>query len=304
MFKLGKDVQGWSVARAQEELRETGIDRKLLRRLSYRPFDDRVTYYTGKSSGFVSRPTHDVMKHLLRPENPSLVTCRLLTSEDWSHVLITNGIIDNCYVSSASRERAYAFPLYLDRGSSAFVPNFSFAFRNFLDERYEHHYSPEEILGYIYAVLHAPSYRIRYAEFLRIDFPSVPFAGSADDFEVLSGLGWALLQAHLLRELPRQGLAKYDGKGNHKVEVSRYSIEERRISINKTQSFGPVPQAVWEFRIGGYQVLDKYLKSRMGRILSLDEINHVPAIADSLAFTIAQMVKIDRAYTAAFPNRG
>ncbi len=67
IFKLGKDVQGWSVARAQEELRETGIDRKSLRRLSYRPFDDRVTYYTGKSNGFVSRPTHDVMKHFFWP---------------------------------------------------------------------------------------------------------------------------------------------------------------------------------------------------------------------------------------------
>lgn len=112
------------------------------------------------------------------------------------------------------------------------------------------------------------------------------------------------MQAHLLRELPRRGLVTYHGKGDHTVEAVRYSPEEQLVSINKTQFFKPVPPPVWEFHIGGYQVLDKYLKSRKSRTLSLDEINHVAAIADSLAFTIEQMAKIDKAYTAAFPNRG
>jgi hypothetical protein len=84
----------------------------------------------------------------------------------------------------------------------------------------------------------------------------------------------------------------------------RYLAEEQAISINKTQFFKPVPQAVWEFHIGGYQVLDKYLKSRKGRALSLDEINHVSVIADSLAFTIDQMAKIDDAYRTAYADRG
>jgi predicted helicase len=182
--------------------------------------------------------------------------------------------------------------------------NLSADFRSFIDARYEHHYTPEEILGYIYAVLHAPTYRTRYAEFLRIDFPRVPFPDSADDFERLSGLGWALVLAHLLREFPRPGLAAYHGKGNHKVEAVRYSAEELTVSINKTQFFKPVPKDVWEFHIGGYQVLDKYLKSRKDRALSLDEISHIGAIADSLAFTIEQMARIDQAYRVAFPKRG
>jgi hypothetical protein len=184
------------------------------------------------------------------------------------------------------------------------VENLSAGFRAFLDSRYDHHYTPEEVFGYIYAVLHAPAYRTRYAEFLRIDFPRVPFPEAADDFETLSGLGWALVQAHLLRELPRCGLAVYHGKGDHGVEIVRYSPQEQAVWINQTQHFKPVPQAVWKFHIGGYQVLDKYLKSRKGRVLSLDEINHVSAIADSLAFTIEQMTAIDAAYQAAFPAPG
>jgi predicted helicase len=304
-FKLGKDAEAWSVERAQDDIKRTKGDRRLIRKLKYRPFDDRVTYYTGKSSGFVSRPTNEVMRHLLRAENPSLVTCRLLTTEIWTHALITDGIIDNCYISGASRERAYAFPLYLDSDRAAdSIQNFSPDFRAFIDARYEHHYTPEEILGYIYAVLHAPTYRTRYAESLRIDFPRVPFADSADDFEMLSKLGWALIQAHLLRELPRKKLADYHGKGDHTVGTVRYSPQQRSMWINETQFFGPVPQDVRNFKIGGYQVLEKYLKSRKGRALSLEEINHVSAIADSLAFTIQQMAKIDEAYQTAFVKRG
>ena len=207
-------------------------------------------------------------------------------------------------VSSDTKSQNYVFPIctFNQRGNSQ--ENLSRDFRAFLDSRYEHHYAPEEVLGYIYAVLHAPKYRTRYAEFLRIDFPRIPFPEAAEDFETLSGLGWSLVQAHLLRDSPRRGLAAYHGKGDHKVEAVRYSPQEQAVYINKTQSFEPVPEAVWGFHIGGYQVLDKYLKSRKGRALSLDEINHVAAIADSLAFTIEQIGAIDNAYRAAFPEQG
>ena len=208
-------------------------------------------------------------------------------------------MIEKILLSSKTSNNAFVFPLYLrteERGLENFCPNF----RTFLDSRYEHHYAPEEILGYIYAVLHAPTYRARYAEFLRIDFPRVPFPEKSDDFETLSDLGWALVQAHLLRELPRRGLAAYHGKGDHTVEAVRYSPQEQAVHINKMQFFRPVPADVWEFHIGGYRVLDKYLKSRKGRTLSLDEISHLGAVADSLAFTIEQMARIDAAYRAAF----
>jgi predicted helicase len=219
----------------------------------------------------------------------------------WRHAFVTTTPAESCLVSSDTKSQNYVFPAHTFHNDES-RENFSPEFRAFLDARYDHHYTPEDILGYIYAILHAPTYRTRYAEFLRIDFPRVPFPESADDFETLSGLGWALVQAHLLRELPRRRLAAYHGRGDHNVKTVRYAPAEQAMAINETQCFRPVPQAVWDFHIGGYQVLDKYLKSRKGRVLSLDEIDHVGAIADSLAFTIEQMAKIDEAYKAAFSD--
>jgi len=131
----------------------------------------------------------------------------------------------------------------------------------------------------------------------------VPLPESAQDFEALSSFGWGLVQTHLLRETPQRGLATYQGTGDHIVESVRYSPQEQAIWINKAQCFNPVPPEVWEFHIGGYQVLDKYLKSRKNRALSLDEINRVAMVVDSLAFTIKQMAAIDSAYRAAFPEQ-
>ena len=317
-YQLGKDVDDWKAEWAQADVKDHGANERYATKILYRPGDDRWTYFTGRSRGFICRPRQDVMRHMMR-ENVAIITTRL-TKDDWS-ALVTDTLA--AHKSGSRYDITYIFPLYLyppepgqrrtksdlpgDNDSFAgesCIESFARAFRNWLDEKYGPHFSPEEIFGHIYAILHAPTYRTRYAEFLRIDFPRVPFPESADDFETLSGLGWALVQAHLLRELPRQKLAAYHGKGDHTVEAVRYTPEEQAVAINKTQFFKPVPQAVWDFHIGGYQVLDKYLKSRKGRVLSLDEINHVSAIADSLAFTIEQMARIDAAYRAAFPDRG
>jgi predicted helicase len=296
-YKLGADVRDWRVAWAQADLNESALAESNAIKFAYRPFDTRCTYYTGRSRGFHCYPRDDVMRHMLGG-NLGLSLCRFVTGQ-WRHILATNDATDNCLISSQTKERGYVFPLVID-GRENLSPDF----RAFLDVRYEHHFSPEEILGYIYAVLHAPSYRARYAEFLRTDFPRTPFPETKAEFYALSKLGWALMQAHLLRKLPRKNLAQYHGKAEHEVEVVRYDPKNEAVWINNTQCFRSVPQAVWDFRIGGYQVLDKYLKSRKGRKLSLDEINHVSAVADALAFTIQQMAKIDEAYRAAFPKRG
>ena len=230
--------------------------------------------------------------------NIALDVCRVV-SGSWQHALVIELPPDNSLVSNKTKERGFVFPMRL--GSTE---NLAPGFRAFLDDRYGHHYTPEEIFAYIYAVLYSRSYRRRYAEFLRIDFPRIPFPETTSEFDALSKLGWALIQAHLLRKQARKGLAEYRGKGEHAVEVVRYDPKDEAVWINKTQYFKPVPQTVWDFHIGGYQVLDKYMKSRKGRKLSLDEINHVAAVADALAFTVEQMAKIDEAYRVAFPDRG
>jgi len=303
-YALGEDVQDWKVAWAQEDVRAAGPSDKYAVPILYRPFDIRWTYYTGKSSGFLVRPRQATMRNMLGGTNVGLITSRLTKGETFQHAQVTTDICEVICMSAKTSNNGFLFPLYLYREPDGRSENLSADFRSFIDTLYDHHYTPEEILGYIYAVLHVPSYRGRYAEFLRIDFPRIPFPKKANDFDRLSELGWELVQAHLLRELPRKGLAKYHGKGDHTVEGARYVPKEAATWINETQCFKPVPEDVWNFHIGGYQVLDKYLKSRKGRKLSLDELNHIGAVADSLAFTIEQMAKIDKAYRAAFPDLG
>jgi predicted helicase len=272
---------------------------------SYFPFDDRWCFY---HRAVVDRPRRELMQNVYHRQNVCLNSVRQTRAREWRHAFVTG--LPTTPLVVETKDGSNVFPLFLypsdrpDSGGQEMTENFSSSFRAFIDTRYDHHYTPEEILGYLYAALHAPAYRRRYAEFLRIDFPRIPFPNVKADFDRLKKLGTALVDAHLLRKLPRKNLATYHGKGSHEVEAVRYSPQEQAVWINKTQHFAPVPEDVWTFHIGGYQVLDKYLKSRKGRVLSLDEIEHVSAVADALAFTIAQMAEIDAAYTAAFPGSG
>jgi predicted helicase len=288
----------WNYERAKNELKQIDIFEATMPIL-YQPFDNRWTIW---DRNVVVHRRERVTKHMRSAHNIAVNVIRKMDiSGVWSHILVSELPINHHAVSS--KEVNFTFPLWIDELDTGRAENFTPKFRLFVDSQYDRHYTPEEILGYIYAVLHSPAYRARYAEFLRKDFPRVPFPESADAFEALSGLGWALVQAHLLREVPRRGLADYRGRGDHRVEAVRYAPAEQAVHINKTQSFAPMPQDVWEFRIGGYQVLDKYLKSRKGRALSLDETGHIAAVADALAFTIEQMARIDQAYRAAFPDQ-
>ena len=244
----------------------------------------------------------DVISWTMLPirKTSALVVPRQIGSAHWRHVFVAEGPANDCLVSDQTREACYVFPIWRYGVDGLRHDNLSSKFLQSLEDLYDRYYSSEEVLGYIYSVLFSPTYRTRYAEYLRIDFPRIPLPENAGDFENLSSLGWALVKAHLLEGVLRRGLADYHGRGDHKIEGVRYSADENAIHINKTQHFKPVPKAVWEFHIGGYQVLDKYLKSRKGRTLTLDEIGHVARVADSLAFTIDQMAAIDIAYKAAF----
>ena len=271
-----------------------------LSQVAYRPFDNRWSEF-GKIT--MDYPRRELLDHVAGKDNLVLLAPRQIGSAEWRHALVANAPPNDCLVSNRTKEANQAFPLWLYRDEIR-VENVSPGFRDVLDQTFGHHYSPEEILGYIYAVLNAETYRRQFAEFLRGDFPRIPLVNTRSAFDELSDLGWELTQAHLLRADPAADrLGVYHGKGDHLVEAVRYSPEEQAVWINKTQNFGPVPQEVWAFQIGGYQVLDKYLKSRKDRTLSLDEQTHVGEVAEALAFTIEQMEKIDAAYRAAFPEQ-
>ena len=163
--------------------------------------------------------------------------------------------------------------------------------------------TPEEVFHYIYAVLYAPSYREKYADFLRLDFPRIPFPREQGVFASLAHLGKRLVDLHLLRspELDPPS-ARFEGQGDNRVgkgnrEGVRYQAETQRVYINRTQYFAPLPPEVWEYMIGGYQVCEKWLKDRQERTLSLDEIRTYCRTVTALKRTVELQEEIDGLYT-------
>ena len=305
-----RDSRDGKIDFVKKHIQDYSIKDQYVRLCLYRPFDSRWTYHTDKSKGFLGWPVYEVMRHMFLGENLGLCAAKgKEVSGKWEHIFCTDQIVQHHAVSL--KEVNYLFPLYLypppegreksKRGlfedidpfqGKERIENLSPKFRAFIDAKYKHHHSPEEILGYIYAVLHSPAYREQYLDFLKIDFPRIPFVKQRKTFEALSALGCELMQAHLLKAIPN-ALTVDVTAGDFAVEKPRYDPQHERLHINKTQYFSPVPAEVWAFHIGGYQVLDKYLKSRKGRTLSLDEIENVQNVVNVLRFTIDQMQKID-----------
>jgi predicted helicase len=316
-YKLGKDTRDWKVENAKKDLINSGLNKECIRAISYRPFDVRYTYYTGKSTGFLCMPRGEVMNNVIRENNLTLNTSRNLQRQgSFSDVLISNNLVDAHFCTGIS----YVYPLYqyndiknsglfdkIDIVDSQKKENLALDFRNYIDDKYEYKFETEKVLGYIYTILHSPTYRKKYAEFLAIDFPRIPFAESKKIFDKLSKLGWDLIQSHLmkrefldsrLRGNDFKGLGEYTGTGDNYVVKPEYIKDKKtnhwKVQINPAQYFDNIPEDVYNFYIGGYQVLIKYLKDRKGRILTLDEIENVENIVKVLRFTIDQMKEIDK----------
>ena len=300
-----RDNRDWHISEARASLRAAENPTQSVIPCSYRPFDKRWCFFGYE---FMDYPRRELMRHVAWRENLCLNVVRQTKASEWKHALISDDPTPAVFVEI--KDGSSVLPLYLYepperekikgglfeeddpfQGKER-IENLSPKFRAFIDAKYKHHYSPEEILGYVYAVLHSPTYRETYLDFLKIDFPRIPFVNQRKTFEALSALGWELMQAHLLKSIP-QALTVDVTKGDFKVEKPTYDPQHERLRINRTQYFAPVPQDVWEFHIGGYQVLDKYLKSRIGRTLSLDEIENVQNVVNVLRFTIDQMKRID-----------
>ncbi|HPV32965.1 MAG TPA: DNA methyltransferase, partial [Methylotenera sp.] len=153
--------------------------------------------------------------------------------------------------------------------------------------------APIDLLDYIYAVLHSPTYRETYKEFLKIDYPRVPYPSDEEQFFQLVALGGELRQLHLLEGAAiNQLITSYPESGNNLVDKPRY--KNSKVYINDTQYFDGVPKLAWEFYIGGYQPAQKWLKDRKGRILSYEDILHYQKIIKAMVETDRLMHEIDK----------
>ena len=307
-YELGEDVQDWKVSLAQNDVQK-GLDPEKIVPILYRPFDVRQTYYTGRSRGFMCRPRFDVMRHMLVGENLALMSPKRVEHAGvWKNTFVTNNISGHVAVSLKTID--YYFPLYLYPNGITMTslsnhekkPNLNAELVAALTKAYDQEPSPEAIFHYIYAILHAPAWRERYAEFLRTDFPRVPFTSDRELFIEIAFLGERLTTLHLLAspELDPP-VCRFEGQGNavvapKKAQGFRYDADEERMYVNKSQYFGPVSSDVYAYRIGGYQVCDKWLKDRKERRLDLDDIRTYCRIVTALERTISIQAEIDDAY--------
>ena len=305
-YKLQKDTQDWKVHLAQADLRNHPDVEQHTQLINYRPYDTRWTYYTGQSRGFHCAPRPLIMPYL-QEANLALCTHRSLRSATtWQHVFVTNWIIDGNCLSTADGP-THVFPLYLypnpeELGiSTERSLNFKPAFLTALSETLElpqtapfnlpEDISPEEILGYIYAILHSPTYRERYYEFLKYDFPRIPLPTDIEYFHKLAVLGQNLINWHLLQDVQIPTRHRFEGEGDAVVSKVRYA--GGHVWINATQHFTDVPEAVWNYEIGAYQVCEKWLRDRKGNPLSHAEVRHYCAILVAIAETLQIMAEID-----------
>lgn len=297
-YKL-KSTGSWSIENAREKLSKLLDLDDLIIPISYRPFDNRFVFFW---DNLIDRPRLEVMNHM-KLDNTALNCVRRNRTISPTY-FVSKYVTDKCITSSL--DNANIFPLYLYHEPEGLfanteqptkVENFTKQFRQYINGLYNPAPTPEQVLGYIYAVLHSPTYRTTYAEFLKIDFPRIPFTKDPTGFENLSGLGWELVQTHLMNTVPDYGLGAYTGSGDNTVGKPEFRLRGNektgRLYINKTQYFDNIPENVYEFHIGGYQVLNKYLKDRKGRTLSLAEIENVEKVVNILQFTIEQMRQID-----------
>ena len=309
------DTSGWSVHKAKKEIVSENYQ---LTKIQYRPFDIRDTIFTGSSGGFIGRSRNSTMKHFLK-ENLGIIfkRSRLLGGTYfWRHIGITNVMSDLNYLG----DQSFVFPLYLYpdtdgqqiiSGTTDRTPNLAAEIvekiakkldLSFASEKdvstsssFESNatFAPIDVLDYIYSVLYSPTYRERYSEFLKIEFPRVPYPIDSDTFWKFVKLGSELRQIHLLESpVVNKFITTYPVNGSN--EVTKLKYEDGKVWINVDQYFDHVPQVAWEFYIGGYQPAQKWLKDRKSRVLSYEDIQHYQKIIVALAETDRLMKEIDK----------
>ena len=340
-YRLPNDSQDWKVQLAQQDLKEFGLTVSGVAPIQYRPFDTRYTYYTGKSRGFICRPRPKVMRHMLNGKG-NLGLCvgragQVTGSPVWDVAFCTDKPTD---INLFRRGGNNLFPLYLypteqEAAQGLYEPgsrraNLSPEFIASVEERtglrfiadgpgdLQTTFGPEDVLRYVYAVFHAPSYRERHGQFLRADFPRVPPPANAPIFRALAEIGASLMIAHTMNfsvtdagvSFPTPGAAavgqdfpRYYPPGE-RLPGEEEPLEEGRVYISgsdllgKGQYFVGIAPEAWAFRIGGYQPMDKYLRDRVGRRMTFSELADYIKMAAALRDTVRLMGEADAAIAA------
>ncbi|MBI2832776.1 MAG: N-6 DNA methylase [Chloroflexi bacterium] len=279
-----------------------------IHRCLHRPFDECVIYYDPQ---LTSRPVYEVMRHMLQT-NIALISARQ-TKEDFA-ALATSNLCTHKIVTVY--DRSFVFPLYLYPAENEMQfekghrrpnlnPEFIKAFSEKLGLMFiedgkgdlKDTFGPEDIFNYAYAIFHSPTYRTRYAEFLKIDFPRLPLTSDKELFKALMAKGAELVALHLMESpVLNNFITKYNVGGSNVVEKVRYDDKTQRVYINKEQYFEGITTEVWNFHIGGYQVCEKWLKDRqkVKRKLTYDELTHYQKVVVALKETIRLMGEIDQ----------
>lgn len=299
-----KDSRDWKVSYAKKDILETYKEYSfsLITKIHYRLFDFRYTYYTGKSKGFLGTPSKKINYNMINKNNIGLVFTRGIISDiDFENIFISDKIIDINF----TKYQTYFAPLYIyeevDTATDfnfdeACKPNFKATFLDFLKKylngsllKSEDY--PYKILSYIYAVLYAPSYRSRYKEDLKYDYPRIPFTDDSSLFSSLSSLGSALIDLHLLKKVPAPS-SSYPISGDDNIDFCKF--EDSKIKINSLQYFDNISEEVYNYSIGGYKPIEKYIKAR--ETLTLNGIMHIQKVISVIEKTIELQKSIDEVY--------
>ncbi|MFB6181946.1 MAG: type ISP restriction/modification enzyme [Candidatus Magasanikbacteria bacterium] len=289
-YDLSNNYQ-WKCKEQREEVGD--FDKNKIQKITYRPFDNRYIYY---QDNLVFRMRKNIVKHLLHPNNISLIASRqAIIDGDFTHVFVSKFMCDNRSFYS-NKGIPKMIPLYLYENSDQKTlleeqnrkPNLDEEIVEKIADKIELEFTPEktdkentfapvDLLDYIYAVLHSPSYREKYKEFLKSDFPRVPYPENAEEFWAFAEKGSELRSIHLMESDKVDDLiTSYPESGDNKVEKYEYEGDEEKgkVWINDEQYFDDVPKKAWEFYIGGYQPAQKWLKYRKGEKLSPQDILH------------------------------
>ncbi|WQZ61521.1 N-6 DNA methylase [Helicobacter pylori] len=299
-YDIGDDSRDWRLNNAIKEVK-TNIKRleEYIVSCQYRPFDYRWTYYTPNSRTFLAYPVYDVFKHMLPPpppptnpktpnqtrKNVALITSRRFCQSQKSGVgFVSNKISDlRTWTCPGMEGGDYVNPLYHNPN---YTENFTPEFRSFIDKHYSHHFEPLEVLGYIYALLYSPNYRKRYEDFLKNDYPKILFTNNKDLFRALSLLGIELIGLHVLnKESLNHSFEKLKdatiGESYYKeahdciIKKPSHNEPEQRLYINHSAYFSGVSKEIHDYMIGGYGVLDKYLKSHKNEPCNFDHVSNI-----------------------------